>query len=125
MSGSIAARNTEMHKVAADGCRTGAGVPGKSSPVARSASSGTLLEMAFSTDRGERGILELSKNPDGLLLVAKMTLDDGSVLEWTRSVRHLEAVEPALTGMHFGRNTDAKQRLMRIVSESLAEFGEV
>lgn len=87
-------------------------------PGAATITERVLGTQAFTTARGDRGHIVLLLGPQGLVMVQRVHLVDGSVLEWTRALRDTDALLNAIRGLTLAGDSDSAQRqLLRLAGE--------
>jgi len=91
-------------------------------PGAATISERVLGTHSFRTARGDTGNIILLVGPQGLVMVQRSQLPDGSVLEWTRALRTPDALLRGLRGLTLAGDSDAAQRqLARLANEHFSK----
>lgn len=99
-----------------------AGTDSTAAPGAARITERVLGTQAFTTARGDRGYVVLLVGPEGLVMVQRVPLADGSVLELTRAVRNTEALLRGLRGLTLAGDADSAQRqLMRLANDHFSK----
>jgi hypothetical protein len=87
-----------------------AGPDSSAAPGAATITERVLGTHGFRTARGDSGHIILLVGPQGLVMVQRSQLPDGSVLEWTRALRTPDALLRGLRGLTLTGDSDAAQR---------------